>query len=50
MSLTLVTENTLFSAPDIGEGPVDIIESMVLNKLLDRAWDAFAAADEAGDN
>ena len=50
MSLTLVTENTLFSAPDIGEHPVDIIASMVLNKLLDRAWDAFTAADGAGDN
>ena len=50
MSLTMVTENTLFSAPDIGEHPVDIIASMVLNKLLDRAWDAFATADEAGDN
>ena len=48
--LRVLLAQALFSAPDIGEHPVDIIASMVLNKLLDRAWDAFATADGAGDN
>ncbi|WP_224278701.1 DUF5677 domain-containing protein [Nocardioides lacusdianchii] len=47
MALTQVTENALYSAPDVAEHPADIIAVMVLDKLLDRAWVAFSKADGA---
>lgn len=45
MALVQVTENTLYTAPDVGERPVDLIVVRVLYRLLDRAWIAFSSSD-----
>lgn len=45
MALAQVTENAVYTAPDIDERPADLIVVGVLNKLLDRAWTEFSSAD-----
>lgn len=49
IALTQVTVNTLSAAPDIDERPGDVLGILVLNRLVERACDAFAAADTLGD-
>jgi hypothetical protein len=49
ISLNRVTVNTLYSAPDVGARPADLLAVDVLNKLVERACDAFVAADEANE-
>ncbi len=48
IALNQVTVNTLNAAPDIDERLGDILAILVLNKLVERACDAFAAADAVG--
>ena len=50
ISLYLVTVNTLFSEPEAGERPAEVIAGMTLNKLVERACEAFVAADAAEDD
>lgn len=50
ISLNQVTVSTLFSEPEAGERPAEVIAGMTLNKLVERACEAFVAADAAEDN
>lgn len=49
ISLNRVTVNVLYSAPDVGGRPADLLAVDVLNKLVERACDAFVAADESNE-
>lgn len=50
MALAQVTENAVYTAPDVDERPTDVIVVGVLNKLLDRAWTEFSSADPTTDD
>jgi len=49
LALNQVTVNTVNTSPDINERPGDVLAILVLNKLVERACDDFAAADAASD-
>lgn len=46
MALVQVTENTLYTAPDVGDRPVDVITVSALHKLLDRAWELLSTSGD----
>ena len=48
ISLNQVTVNTMNASPDIDERPGDILAILVLNRLVQRACDEFAAAGDVG--